>query len=252
MKKQRGFSLIEVLIAVAILAAISTAGMFGAMKVMTRQNTYAEQDMQKIIADALTRYYNDTGAWPPAVTGVRCMDYLRQPNGCGGAAVNGWKGPYIGLSSREIERDQWWNDSLPGATRTLAVSTDGLSAALVAWGPNHTLDSILTGFPVTPASDDVLTNLAGQAAVAMGANGIGRAKVELRQIDTALGSCLPTCSGYTVPQLIADNRISASLLNDPWGHPYVLSSNQTFSWGATNTGVGNTCITASDWNVSCP
>ncbi len=60
----RGFSLIEVLVAVAIMASLATVGIGVAAKVLNRQRLDKEQETLDQIGKVVERYYADTGVWP--------------------------------------------------------------------------------------------------------------------------------------------------------------------------------------------
>lgn len=237
-----GFALLEILVAVAILAVLATGSMWMILRLDTKLNAKTENDMMKSLGEAIIRYYNDNGSFPTALSN------LLSTNGAGMGTANGWQGPYIAETDAALTRDSWWNDTL-GATREWVCSGTPPSAdncAIVAFGPNHTRDSDVTTFPVIAAGDDIVRNINRVAAVQVGDRGIARAMNELRQLDDAANRhklddpTFPTTPN-AVNELIGTGRVAGGLRNDPWGNRYRWdnTAGRFFSRGPSAAGLAD-------------
>jgi len=85
--KKKGFSLIEIMVAVAIMAVLSTIALFGLKKAQASARDTARAQIMNGIRTALEKYYADKGQYTSAFSGSACS--------CsGGACVAGWEGAY--------------------------------------------------------------------------------------------------------------------------------------------------------------
>jgi general secretion pathway protein G len=102
LERKSGFSLIEILIAVAIIAMIVAAtiggleGIFG-----SNQEKIAKIFVAQTLKTALVPYRLDVGNYPSNEEGLNAL--VKAPAG----KENKWKGPY--LEAREVPADPWGN-----------------------------------------------------------------------------------------------------------------------------------------------
>lgn len=99
--RQRGFTLVELLVVLAILALL--AGLVGP-QVLNQLGGAKSQSASVQINDleqALEIYHLDVGRFPNSEEGLEAL--VSQPSG-----VSGWNGPY--LRRGELPEDPWGND----------------------------------------------------------------------------------------------------------------------------------------------
>lgn len=119
-----GWSLVEVLIAVAIVLMMSaTVGQAG-LKQLERARSAAVRVQISAFTDALQDYAADCGSPPPQAEGLRAL-WIR-PSGSHAAS---WRGPYV---AGEIPLDPWGNEyryHVPGPNglpwEILSLGSDG-------------------------------------------------------------------------------------------------------------------------------
>lgn len=168
-----GFALLEILVAIAILSVLATGSLWMITRLNATLSARSESDMQKSIAEAVIRYYNDTGSFP------NTLGNLLDQSG-----VVGLQGPYIAETAANLVRDSWWNDSL-GNTREWVCDNAANQCAIVALGPNHVLESNTASFPVVAVGDDIVRNIHKNAALQVGDRGIARAKKDIAELNEA-------------------------------------------------------------------
>lgn len=238
----KGFSLIEVLVAVAIIASLATVGIGVAVKVLNRQKLEKEQDTLEQIAIAVERYYTDTSVWPADSDGagpLSALDELTVDHL--GFGVN-WRGPYISLTGNELNQSAWWKAgvNIANNTRVFYAGTGSAlqRAVILSYGNNHSADTTVdvTNMPWTFHASDAGVNIS--AAIAMQAY-IDKAQKTLFLLDDAAVKAKPGTlddldSGATATgQLISANYIGSALATDPWGQSYYwdIVNNNFFSFG---------------------
>lgn len=99
--KQRGFSLIELMIVLVILGLI--AGIVGpqAMKYLGKGKSQSAKVQIENISAALDMYRLEVGSYPTTADGLKAL--VSQPSG-----ARGWNGPY--LKKGDVPKDPWNND----------------------------------------------------------------------------------------------------------------------------------------------
>jgi general secretion pathway protein G len=98
LEKTEGFSLIEILIALAILAAVSGVVITNLDKIFgSSQQKIAQLFVQESIRSPLMCYRIDVGGYPTTDQGLKAL--LKSPRGLG----RRWKGSYID----ELPMDPW-------------------------------------------------------------------------------------------------------------------------------------------------
>lgn len=99
-RRRRGFTLMEVLLVMAILVIMGTFVVANFSGIRKNANVNAAKTQLKLIADQLGLYENDMGSFPPTELGLQG---LRQaPSDA--VAQQRWSGPY---SAKEIPADPW-------------------------------------------------------------------------------------------------------------------------------------------------
>ena len=100
LKRKNGFSLIEILIVIALIAVLATVaignlgGIFGG-----QQEKVAEVFVGQTLKTALVPYRLDVGNYPSSEEGLKAL--VKAPAG----KENKWKGPY--LEASEVPLDPW-------------------------------------------------------------------------------------------------------------------------------------------------
>lgn len=140
---QSGFSLIELVVVMAILTVLAGAAVPVVSKGLTRARVQETRRELDELAPALTAYFEDTGRFPPT------FDDLERD----GADVPGWTGPYlrarVGTSagtSASLEQDAWdqpYSIGLVDGT-ALTVTSPGIDGRL------GTEDDLALALDVTP------------------------------------------------------------------------------------------------------
>ena len=98
MGSQKGFSLIEILIALAILAAVSGIVISNLDKIFgSSQEKVAELFVSETVRTPLMSYRMNIGGYPTTDQGLKAL--IKAPEGVG----RRWKGPYID----ELPLDPW-------------------------------------------------------------------------------------------------------------------------------------------------
>jgi type II secretion system protein G len=132
--RARGFTLIEVIIAVAIVAIMAGAIAPVAFRQVARARHDATQQELGRIRAALEDYYEDTGAFPAEADGLGAL--VADPG------VAGWQGPYLGSGAsgdplRAVRSDAFGENyvydlapSVTGAAVDLIVASPGINKRL--------------------------------------------------------------------------------------------------------------------------
>lgn len=119
-KFNKGFTLIELMVVITVIAILSTLALFGISKAQASGRDVARQQIMRGVQTALQRYYGDSGSYPSADWAcalyiLRVCNYLTvapkdpaAPNGndlacgsggsgvCGSVTCFGWNGPTKG------------------------------------------------------------------------------------------------------------------------------------------------------------
>ncbi len=122
MKKNFGFTLIELMVVISVIAILSTIALFGLSKAQASARDVSRQQIMNGIRTALERYYGDNQTYPPAdfacaLYYLKTCNYLTSfpkdpsaPNGndiacgsggsgaCGSISCYGWGGPPKGTT----------------------------------------------------------------------------------------------------------------------------------------------------------
>ena len=90
MKMRSGFSIIELVIYIAIVGVLGSVGIYGFLKYYERSKVSATKTSLTNIKQAITTYYLDTNKYPNLLD-----DIFVNPG------VSGWQGPYMEGDSAE-------------------------------------------------------------------------------------------------------------------------------------------------------
>lgn len=187
----RGFSLIEVVTAIAIVTIVIGAGVPVVLRTLEASEERLTEERLKLIAAAIDAFHRDHGRLPTAAEG---LDALR--NDSGDAA---WRGPYVAPGDSDAAV------LLDGRGGAFVYTTNGLSATVDA--PN---------FP------DLTTTV---VAAALSQDWVDRAQDELALLNDAAerfrvgAGRYPNAIGEIVPGLLGGDYRS-----DPWGRDYAIDA----------------------------
>lgn len=142
-RRERGFSLIEILVVLGILTVMAGAALPVVSKSLTRTRVSETRAELSLLGPAVLAYFEDTGGFPPT------FDDLER----NASRVAGWTGPYARAllathprSDLSLSQDAWGRDYL--------VVLDGDSElSIVSVGPDgkrNTDDDITLVVDVTP------------------------------------------------------------------------------------------------------
>jgi len=98
-KSVPGFSLMEIMIALAIVATIAVVLAQGIATMRNRANINTTQQTMRNIKNAITLFHTDTGTYPETL-----KDLVRRPSNEEIAAD--WTSPYL----EKVPKDAWGND----------------------------------------------------------------------------------------------------------------------------------------------
>jgi general secretion pathway protein G len=203
----RGFSLIELIVVVAILAVIAGTALPVVGKSLTRGKIADTRAELAALAPAIGNHFEDTGIFPPTFADL-------EQNASGTA---GWTGPYLKAmlasqpsTTASLARDAW--------NRDYVVTTSGVSALTILSlgqdGAQGTADDLSQSLDVTP--------IRRAATLA-----------ELRTVNTAITAwnainlpLAPLSSDYAalLGQLVGGGYLpggSGTWDTDGWGDAYV-------------------------------
>ncbi|NUM35137.1 MAG: type II secretion system protein [Candidatus Brocadiae bacterium] len=91
MKIKKGFTLIEMVVVLSVMAIVAGTLVPVGMQVIERERERVTMENMGTIANAVRDYYRDVGQWPPVSTGnQRNLAALYTNPG-----VTGWRGPYV-------------------------------------------------------------------------------------------------------------------------------------------------------------
>lgn len=99
---REGFTFIELVIAVAIMALLMGVGFFGYMQFFGKARTTATQTKLKSLKTAITQFNIDTGRYPRTL-----KDLAVKPTD-DPSLVSKWKGPYV-EEGEAYDEDGWGN-----------------------------------------------------------------------------------------------------------------------------------------------
>jgi general secretion pathway protein G len=97
---QDGFTLIELMIAVAIIGILAAVVVPNFMGYLRRAKVSAAKTELKVLADSILNFNLDTGRYP-----ARLNDLVKRPTEEDVASK--WQGPY--LKKKELPKDPWTN-----------------------------------------------------------------------------------------------------------------------------------------------
>ncbi|MCC7015120.1 MAG: prepilin-type N-terminal cleavage/methylation domain-containing protein [Planctomycetes bacterium] len=203
-RARRGFTLIEMIVAIAIMAVLVGAAVPVTSKILAYKAKKATREELQVLADACAELFRDSGVLPDSVA-----DLLAD------SGVSGWSGPY-----------------LPGVV-TDAVS--GLSGYEVdAWSRPYQLDATADVLSITSSGGNATFGDTDDLEIALDVTWIRRQQTldELKLINQAVqlynGLYLttdPLDSDWSsaLDQLVLRGMLptKAEYLNDAWGVPYV-------------------------------
>jgi len=113
MKSSRAFSLIEMLVVIAIMGMLVTLVVFNMDSIFgSNQKEVAKQFVNNALEAPLFSYKANMGSYPTTQQGLKAL--LKSP---GGSNSEQWSGPYI----KKLPKDPWKNDyqyEFPGKKNT--------------------------------------------------------------------------------------------------------------------------------------
>lgn len=218
---QRGFTLIEVVVAVAIVAILAGTIVPLAFKQMMRAKEDATRAELETINGALVEFYDDVGRLPTEAEGLAAL--VNDPG------VAGWQGPYLtangGSPLDEILADEFGIDYVYDLNPTLSpataadavvvsagadqsVGSGGLGGTWNAAAPGDDLLTVVTAAPVLRAkTDDAAAEMEAVAAAAR----------QYFEQNAAFPAATAQLSGSYL-----DPGIGGDAFADPWNTAYVL------------------------------
>jgi general secretion pathway protein G len=134
-KTDKGFSFIETIIAISIIAILSAAVGFSAIKYIEHARVAACRNQIETLRLALQSYLLDCGTYPTESQGLSALweKPILAP------IPSSWDGPYI---DRQIPKDPWGNDyiykspgekNLPFTIMSKGPRGEGKDAAIYSW-----------------------------------------------------------------------------------------------------------------------
>lgn len=112
MKRKRGFTLIEILVTIAIISLLGSLATIGVIKAMRNAKIKQAETDLAIINSAITTLADATGRWPnkalrTSQEGVNVLDLTADSAGLLGTdkSYPNWKGPYCD----NVMTDPWGN-----------------------------------------------------------------------------------------------------------------------------------------------
>ncbi len=218
---ERGFTLIEVVIAVAIVAILAGAVVPMAFRQIVKAKEEATAIELNTISDGLVEFYEDTGRFPSEGEGLVAL--VSDPG------VTGWQGPYVGGNSSmpalEIASDEFGEAYAYDVDPTLNPIT-AADVVVVSGGSDFTLSSgsVNHTWAVGAPGDDLI--------ILVSASPITREKIqatadEIEAIAAAAriyfehNAAFPTLLSQLSGSYL-DPGIDTDAFTDPWYNTYVL------------------------------
>ncbi len=139
MKANKGFTFVELLASAAVLVIVGVAFSSIAFSIVRySRRLEAKREMQEI-SDALLRYYQDFGFFPPTLS-----DLVIRPT----PATNRWRGPYLNKTLADLLGDPWRNPVNPQGMPYLYfpgrfVPSNIQVALLLSTGQNRAMETNL-------------------------------------------------------------------------------------------------------------
>ena len=97
MRKEKGFTLIELIVVIAVIGILAAITMPNAFKAIQKAKIQKAMKDMKTIAAAAMQHYVDTGRWPPPINNPPYgAGFLTNDDGTGNP-LPGWHGPYLEL-----------------------------------------------------------------------------------------------------------------------------------------------------------
>lgn len=100
MSLQKGFTLVEILIAVALVAIMGGIVTYGAQRYIEGNKKSAAASSLKVMREIIEQYNDDVGEYPQSLS-----DLVVKPSDEKAAA--GWNGPYITAKNNRVPEDPW-------------------------------------------------------------------------------------------------------------------------------------------------
>jgi len=202
----RGFTLIELVITIAIIGVLVGAAVPVMSKILTHKARVATREEIQLLANATLEYFRDTRHLPSAISGLSTR-----------AGVAGWSGPYLpGVATDQntnrngYEVDAW--------SRPYNVSVNGDQVTLSSLGqdatPNTSDDLTLVVDVTLVRREETLAELKLLNQTIVLYNGLHQLTAPLPQLWS---------SAFTV--LVAAGLLpnDSGLLTDGWGRAYTPS-----------------------------
>lgn len=121
MQKTRGFSLIELMVAVTIMALLAGIVGFGVKGLLAKTKKTATVSTLKNLETAIESYYNDIGSYPALLS-----DLVNKP--ADPKLSKKWEGPYL---KKAVTEDAWGTEFVYQVTKGGKHQFE-----LYSWGPN--------------------------------------------------------------------------------------------------------------------
>lgn len=218
-----GFTLIEVIVAVAIMAVL--AGAITPMvfrELMAAREDATEQELA-VLADALVDFYIDTGRLPSEAEGLGAL--VVDPG------VVGWQGPYVkadrGDPVDEVSTDGFAHDYIYDLSPSTSPA-DAADAVIVSAGRDGAMDAGSLGgtWQLAGAGDDLVQSV---TTGPVDRTKLAEAQAEVLALATAIRAyytdhtAFPASVGVLIPDYM-DQGVAGSALVDPWNQGYLVSA----------------------------
>lgn len=201
--KRRGFTLIELIVAVAIVAVLVGAAVPVTSKVLSYKARMATRQELQVLADAAVEHFRDTRQLP-AVVGDLIVD----------AGVSGWSGPY-----------------LPGVVADHVTGASGYERD--AWSRSYVVSAAGDVVTIRSVGEDSLTGTGDDLSIQSDVTFVRREETlsELRILNQTVAqynavnqssSPLSTTWSSAFNTLVAQGLLpnDSNYLTDGWGQPY--------------------------------
>lgn len=163
MSKQSGFTLVEIMIAIALIGLLAAIGSVSARNARNKAKAGKALGELQMLATAIDQLAWDTGRWPngairtAGASGANEVWNLSNSGLINGAGYgDGWKGPYFD----DDFRDPWWKDAQGQRIRRYFFDSDydvdGVNRIVVgSFGPNGEGQNVYDDDNLWVALDDL-------------------------------------------------------------------------------------------------